>query len=59
MHTLHRIAFGIKAIHHDFHCGNIYEVCMGLPLYPDFAHEEFLAVKICQGLRPKSSYKIP
>jgi len=23
------------------------------------AHEEFLAIKICQGLRPKCNYKIP
>ena len=36
-----------------------YEVCTGLPPYHDVAHDEFLAVKICQGLRPKSNYKIP
>src|SRR5688572_16986184 len=23
------------------------------------AHEEFLAIRICQGLRPKTNYKIP
>src|SRR5205085_6006339 len=36
-----------------------YEVCTGLPPYHDIAHDEFLAIKICQGLRPKSNYKIP
>jgi serine/threonine protein kinase len=36
-----------------------YEICTGLPPYHDVAHEEFLAMKICQGLRPKSNYKIP
>ncbi|EXX56760.1 kinase-like domain-containing protein [Rhizophagus irregularis DAOM 181602=DAOM 197198] len=36
-----------------------YEVCTGLPPYHDIAHDEFLAMKICQGLRPKSNYKIP
>src|ERR1044072_186843 len=36
-----------------------YEVCTGLPPYHDIAHDEFLAVKICQGLRPKSEFKIP
>ncbi|GBC07860.1 hypothetical protein RclHR1_07730013 [Rhizophagus clarus] len=40
--------------------GNIaYEVCTRLPPYHDMAHDEFLAIKICQGLRPKSNYKIP
>ncbi|GBB86851.1 hypothetical protein RclHR1_01330005 [Rhizophagus clarus] len=42
-------AFGIIA----------YEVCTGLPPYHDIAHDEFLAMKICRGLRPNSSYKIP
>jgi serine/threonine protein kinase len=42
-------AFGIIA----------YEICTGLPPYHDIAHDEFLAMKICQGLRPKSNYKIP
>src|SRR6185436_15118274 len=28
-----------------------YEVCTGLPPYHDIAHDEFLAGKICQGLR--------
>src|SRR5204863_1760748 len=36
-----------------------YELCTGLPPYNDIAHDEFLAIKICQGLRPKSNYKIP
>ncbi|GBC54440.2 kinase-like domain-containing protein [Rhizophagus irregularis DAOM 181602=DAOM 197198] len=31
----------------------------GLPPYYDIPHDEFLAMKICQGLRPKSNYKIP
>ena len=37
----------------------IYEVFNGLPPYHDMAHDEFLAVKICQGLRPKFNIKIP
>jgi serine/threonine protein kinase len=36
-----------------------YETCTGLPPYHDVAHNEFLAMKICLGLRPKSNYKIP
>src|SRR5436189_6127676 len=36
-----------------------YEICTGLPPYYDIAHDEFLAAKICQGLRPKSDYKVP
>ncbi|GBB97946.1 hypothetical protein RclHR1_03100008 [Rhizophagus clarus] len=36
-----------------------YEVCTGLPPYHDKAHDEFLAISICKGLRPKSDYKIP
>src|SRR5436305_12184991 len=37
-----------------------YEVCTGLPPYHDIAHEEHLAIRICQGLRPiLSNYKIP
>ncbi|RGB27009.1 kinase-like domain-containing protein [Rhizophagus diaphanus] len=42
-------AFGIIA----------YEVCTGLPSYHDITHDKFLAISICQGLRPKSNYKIP
>src|SRR5581483_1395681 len=37
----------------------IYEVLNGLPPYHDIAHDEFLALKICQGLRPKFIIKIP
>src|SRR2546421_7766608 len=34
-------------------------LCMTTP-YHDMAHEEHLvAIRICQGLRPKSNYKIP
>ncbi|GBC00772.1 hypothetical protein RclHR1_03970014 [Rhizophagus clarus] len=36
-----------------------YEVCTGLPPYHDIAHDEFLAIKICQVRRPGSNYKIP
>ncbi|GBB97941.1 hypothetical protein RclHR1_03100003 [Rhizophagus clarus] len=36
-----------------------YEVCTGLPPYHDIAHDKLLAISICQGLRPKSDYKIP
>jgi serine/threonine protein kinase len=36
-----------------------YEICTGLPPYHDVPHDKFLAMKICQGLRPKSNYKIP
>ena len=36
-----------------------YEVCTGYPPYHDMAHEEDLATRICQGLRPNSNYKIP
>src|SRR5437764_1322087 len=32
-----------------------YEVCTGLSPYHDMAHDESLAIRICQGLRPKSS----
>ncbi|CAG8454339.1 11141_t:CDS:2 [Funneliformis caledonium] len=31
----------------------------GLAPYSDMAHENFLAVKICEGLRPSSNYVIP
>ncbi|RGB39521.1 kinase-like domain-containing protein [Rhizophagus diaphanus] len=36
-----------------------YEICTGFPPYYDIAHGDFLAMKICKGLRPKSNYKIP
>ncbi|GBB86965.1 hypothetical protein RclHR1_13410001 [Rhizophagus clarus] len=35
-----------------------YEICTGLPPYHDIAHDEFLAIRICNGLRPQSNYKI-
>ncbi|EXX70516.1 Cdc15p [Rhizophagus irregularis DAOM 197198w] len=36
-----------------------YEICTGFPPYYDIAHDDFLAMKICKGLRPKSNYEIP
>src|SRR5687767_3017217 len=36
-----------------------HELCTGLPPYYDVPHDEFLAIRICHGLRPKSNYKIP
>ncbi|POG78622.1 kinase-like domain-containing protein [Rhizophagus irregularis DAOM 181602=DAOM 197198] len=36
-----------------------YEICTGFPPYYDIPHDEFLAMKICKGLRPTSNYKIP
>jgi serine/threonine protein kinase len=36
-----------------------YEICTGLPPYHDISHNEYLSISICQGLRPKSNYKIP
>ncbi|RGB31029.1 kinase-like domain-containing protein, partial [Rhizophagus diaphanus] len=36
-----------------------YEICTGFPPYYDIDHDEFLAMKICKGLRPKFNYKIP
>ncbi|RGB39577.1 kinase-like domain-containing protein [Rhizophagus diaphanus] len=36
-----------------------YEICTGFPPYHNVAHDEFLALRICHGLRPKSNYKIP
>ncbi|CAB4421941.1 unnamed protein product [Rhizophagus irregularis] len=36
-----------------------HEVCTGLPSYHDIAHDKILAISICQGIRPKSNYKIP
>ncbi|GBC54434.2 kinase-like domain-containing protein [Rhizophagus irregularis DAOM 181602=DAOM 197198] len=33
--------------------------CFGFPPYHDITHDDFLAMKICQGLRPKCDYKIP
>jgi len=42
--------YGFGIIAHEF---------CSLPPYHDTVHGEFLAIKICQGLRPKSNYKIP
>jgi serine/threonine protein kinase len=43
-----------------YSCGIIiYEIFNGLPPYYDMAHEELLAIKICQGLRPKFNIKVP
>src|SRR5438045_957580 len=36
-----------------------FEVCTGLPPYHDISHNELLTIRICQGLRPESNYKIP
>src|SRR5581483_2601012 len=36
-----------------------HELCTGLPPYHDIPHDEFLAIKICKGLRPTSNYKVP
>src|SRR5579862_7696880 len=36
-----------------------YEVCTGYPPYHDIDHDETLAIRICNGQRPKSNYKIP
>ena len=36
-----------------------YEILSGLPPYHNLPHDEFLALKICQGLRPKFNMKIP
>ncbi|RIA89039.1 kinase-like domain-containing protein [Glomus cerebriforme] len=37
----------------------IYEVINGLPPYYDIPHDEFLVLKICQGLRPSFNIKVP
>ncbi|GBC04321.1 hypothetical protein RclHR1_05610008 [Rhizophagus clarus] len=37
----------------------IYEVIPGLPPYHDLSHNEYLAIKICQGLRPSFNIKVP
>ena len=36
-----------------------HELCTGFPPYHDISHDAFLAIRICQGLRLKSNYKIP
>ncbi|RGB30445.1 hypothetical protein C1646_711281, partial [Rhizophagus diaphanus] len=38
----------------------MYEVISGLPPYHDVNHDKNLAIKICQGLRPRfSNFKVP
>jgi serine/threonine protein kinase len=37
----------------------MYEVISGLPPYYNLAHNELLAIKICQGLRPRFNIKVP
>ncbi|RHZ83872.1 hypothetical protein Glove_87g228 [Diversispora epigaea] len=36
-----------------------YEIVTGIPPYPDIPHDEDLAIKICNGLRPKISFHTP
>ncbi|RHZ87507.1 hypothetical protein Glove_33g49 [Diversispora epigaea] len=36
-----------------------YEVITGFPPYPDIPHDEDLAIKICNGLRPKIPFHTP
>ena len=36
-----------------------YELCTGYPPYHDIEHDELLAIRICNGQRPNSNYKIP
>ena len=36
-----------------------YELCTGYPPYHDINHDESLAMRICNGQRPNSNYKIP
>jgi serine/threonine protein kinase len=36
-----------------------FEICTGFSPHHDIPHDEFLAMRICKGLRPKSNYKIP
>ncbi|RIA81929.1 kinase-like domain-containing protein [Glomus cerebriforme] len=37
----------------------MYETISGLPPYHDVSHDENLALKICQGLRPRFNIKVP
>ncbi|GBB93424.1 hypothetical protein RclHR1_02170005 [Rhizophagus clarus] len=37
----------------------MYEIISGLPPYYNVSHDENLAIKICQGLRPKFDIKVP
>ncbi|RHZ69219.1 hypothetical protein Glove_286g6 [Diversispora epigaea] len=36
-----------------------YEIITGIPPYPDIPHDEDLAIKICNGLRPKIPFHLP
>ncbi|RHZ78838.1 hypothetical protein Glove_155g101 [Diversispora epigaea] len=36
-----------------------YEIVTGFPPYPDMPHDKDLAMKICNGLRPKIPFLIP
>ncbi|RHZ85128.1 hypothetical protein Glove_71g187 [Diversispora epigaea] len=36
-----------------------YEIITGIPPYPDIPHDEDLAIKICNGLRPKIPFHTP
>ncbi|GBB92101.1 hypothetical protein RclHR1_19640001 [Rhizophagus clarus] len=37
----------------------MYEVISELPPYHDMIHDQYLSIKICQGLRPRFSIKVP
>ncbi|POG62720.1 hypothetical protein GLOIN_2v1693281 [Rhizophagus irregularis DAOM 181602=DAOM 197198] len=37
----------------------MYEIISGLPPYHDMRHDEYLAIKICNGIRPRFNIKIP
>jgi serine/threonine protein kinase len=37
----------------------MYEVISGLPPYHDLSHDKYLAINICQGLRPTFNIKVP
>jgi serine/threonine protein kinase len=37
----------------------MYEIISGLPPYHDLSHDVNLAIKICQGLRPRFNIKVP
>ncbi|RHZ80101.1 hypothetical protein Glove_139g328 [Diversispora epigaea] len=37
----------------------VYEMITGFPPYPDIPHDEDLAIKICNGLRPKIPFHTP
>ncbi|GET02598.1 kinase-like domain-containing protein [Rhizophagus clarus] len=48
-----------RLIHRDLHVGNILMVISELPPYHDMIHDQYLSIKICQGLRPRFSIKVP